>query len=255
VLVIGMIALLLPHQDDEFGAFGVIDRCVEAGLDLQVFYLTDGAANGHSPQVRNAESLNVLGRLGVQRDRVHFLGDELRSPDGHLASNLPEVFGALLNALPARTETIYVPAWEGGHPDHDAAALVAVALGHELRIENAVFQFPLYNAYRCRILPFAVFNPIAEAGPVVRQPISRARLGRYCALLHSYRSQWKTFASLLPFIVHYYATDGAQQCQELVADIVSARPHPGPLLYEKRKWLDWPRFDAAVCQFRAQKTR
>jgi LmbE family N-acetylglucosaminyl deacetylase len=250
-----MIALLLPHQDDEFGAFGIIDRCVEAGLVLQVFYLTDGAANGHSPQVRNSESLNVLERLGVRRDRVRFLGDEFRSPDGHLASNLAEVFGALLKALPGRTKAIYVPAWEGGHPDHDAAALVAVALGRELGIANAVFQFPLYNAYRCRILPFAVFNPIREVGPVIRQPIARARLRRHFALLRSYRSQWKTFAALLPSIMHYYATDGAQQCQQLTADIVSARPHPGPLLYEKRKWIDWPRFEAVVGQFRAQKTR
>lgn len=250
-----MIALLLPHQDDEFGAFGVIDRCVDAGLALRVFYLTDGAASGHSPRVRNAESLDVLGRLGVPPDRVRFLGDELRSPDGHLASNLQDIFGALLASLPPSTSTIYVPAWEGGHPDHDAAALVAVALGHELRIENSVFQFPLYNAYRCRLLPFAVFNPIAEAGAVVRQPISRARLRRFFALLHLYRSQRRTFAGLLPFIAHYYATDGAQQCQQLTADIVSARPHPGPLLYEKRKWLDWPRFEGTVSQFRTQRTR
>src|SRR5437763_1655897 len=165
------------------GAFRTIERCLQAGGALVVAYLTDGGARGVPPALRNAESLQVLGQLGVRPDQVHFLGTELDVPDGHLVSHLETVYRRLLTLRPT---TIYTTAWEGGHPDHDAAALLAVALGRTLGIADDVWQFSLYNAVRWPLL--SVFHPIAAAGLIHRERIPPRRRLAYLASLARYRS-------------------------------------------------------------------
>ena len=234
-----MILLLLPHQDDEFGALGIIDRTVHNGLDLLTVYLTDGAGNGVAPAVRNRESLRVLSALGVRRNRIWFLGQEQGSPDGHLIFNLSKMLSALSGYLPPTVTEIYSPAWEGGHQDHDACALLAVTLGQ--RLDRPVFQFPLYNAYRCKALPFAMFNPVVEQGPIVQKGRMRG-----LSMVRHYTSQRHVFAVAAPFLTWHWLNGAPQLCQRLTPDIVSRRPHDGPLLYERRRRLSFEEFEASA---------
>jgi LmbE family N-acetylglucosaminyl deacetylase len=233
-----LILLLLPHQDDEFGALGIIDRATRDGLDLLAVYVTDGGGSGASVAVRNTESINVLTALGVRRDRIWFLGELQGSPDGHLVHNWRRMLTALLQALPAGPITeIHSPAWEGGHPDHDACALLAVELAKE--ISAPAFQFPLYNAYRTR-LPFRLFNPVTEQGPIISGGTMRRM-----SIVRRFRSQWRVFAACAPLMVAHRLRGAPQLMQRLTPDIVTRRPHDGPLFYERRRWLTFDDFQSA----------
>ncbi|NBJ13489.1 PIG-L deacetylase family protein [Microvirga arsenatis] len=244
---------LLPHQDDEFGVFHLLDVAVAADNQPLIVYLTDGAFGRATAAMRNAESTNVLERLGIRKERIWFLGLEQSVPNLGLRHHLENVFTSLLAYLQymnAEIEGIYSPAFEGGHPDHDAAALLAVALGRHLNISNQIWQFPLYNSYRCTIRPYRVLTPILEAGAVLREQIPPARRAEHLSLCLHYPSQARTFVGLFPFILGHYIASGTQQLQPLHPLTTLTRPHDGLLLYERRRWLTWAAFEQDVRDFR-----
>lgn len=244
---------ILPHQDDEIGVFHVIDECVKARRRLLVVYVTDGAWQSASTATRNAESMAVLTRLGVAQDGVWFLGQERRVANQRLRFHLEETHAALHARLSSGPEVtaIYTPAWEGGHPDHDAAALLAVALARNLGVEGKVRQFPMYSAYRCTWRPYTVFDPIREAAPVVTDRIPGNRRIEHLKLCLMYPSQTKTMIGLFPFILAHYLVKGVQQYQSLDSAIVARRPHTGALLYERRRRLSCHEFEEDVRAFRS----
>jgi hypothetical protein len=101
-------------------------------------------------------------------------------------------------------------------------------------------------------MPFRVFSPIHEAGPIVRKTIPLDRRPKYLALCRLYRSQRQTFLGLFPFMLAHYALKGVHQYQELDASVICARPHAGALLYERRGWLRWESFESEVEAFRSR---
>jgi LmbE family N-acetylglucosaminyl deacetylase len=242
---------LLPHQDDEFGVFHVIERTLEQERNLLIVYLTNGAYGNASAQIRSAESLRVLDRLGVKRNRILFLGQHIDVPNLGLRHRLDSLYNSLgveLQRHPPVT-SIYTPAWEGGHPDHDAAALLAVALSHKLGVEN-IFQFPLYNADRWSpIRPFRVLAPIDRAGPIIQQHIPFTNRSKHLAMCWMYPSQKKTFIGLFPFVLTHYVRNGVQSLQRLSMTTLSQRPHDRALLYERRGWLRWEEFSYDTASF------
>src|ERR1051325_12037499 len=149
-----MLVIILPHQDDEIGVFHVIDECVHAKRSLLIVYVTDGAWKSTTAATRNTESVTALTRLGVARDDIWFLGQEYAIASEALRLHLDVVYSALYAKLSSRAtvSTIYTPAWEGGHPDHDAAAMLALALGRGLGAK--ALQFPMYSAYHCGWRPY-----------------------------------------------------------------------------------------------------
>ncbi len=246
---------LLPHQDDEFGAFFLIDNSLLSGRTPIIVFLTNGAYGQATSDQRNAESLNVLMQLGVRTEWIWYLGTSKNIKDQSLAENLDSIYHAILASLgkdgkPLAVNSVYAPSWEGGHPDHDAAALLAVAIGHAIGRESQVYQFPLYNSNDTALFPYAALNPIAEAGPIEEFDIPvRSRL-RYLKLCTKYKSQRKTFIGLLPFIFAHYIKRGTQQIQALRLQTISDRPHRGSLLYERRGWQSQSEFEQKVATFR-----
>ena len=62
----------------------------------------------------------------------------------------------------------YVPAWEGGHPDHDALNAATLIARKRINQEDIkIYQFSLYNAYRCRKPFFRVSYPLKKNGDVL----------------------------------------------------------------------------------------
>lgn len=234
----GMRALFLfAHPDDEVGCMGVIEAIVSnAGTALCVF-LTDGRYGGQAAEPRMTESRRALGRLGVRDDQIHFVGVDLNIPDGQLHRHLPRVIEWLgpqvLGSEPLGC--IFVPAWEGGHQDHDATHIVGLALGAGPEGRVRCLQFPLYHG---RGLPgslFRVLSPIPENGPVTAFPIPLRRRIRYVAMCLGYPSQWKTWLALFPFVAAILLLRGSYRMQLADSRRLAERPHPGPLLYERRR--------------------
>jgi LmbE family N-acetylglucosaminyl deacetylase len=238
-----IVLFLFAHQDDEFGVFPSIKASLHNGPVVCV-YFTDGG----NPILRNAESLAVLQKLGVSRENVHFVGQELNIPDGQLHNHLMGIalwLEACLAAHP-KLAKIYVPAWEGGHPDHDALHAVTVGTLHAHGMSSSIRQYSLYNARRCIGPFFRVFAPIMENGSVTQYQIAWSDRLRFLAYCLQYPSQKKTWFGLFPFVLLHMVLCGCQNLQFVDVNRIFERPHKKPLYYEKRGFLTWDCLKEAI---------
>jgi LmbE family N-acetylglucosaminyl deacetylase len=100
--------LLSAHCDDEALFCGSILK-----LKPLVVIVCDGTTHlkfGVTPEDRKNESLEAMGKLGIKVKFLGFKEKELNSED------LMKAFEKLKKYNP---ETVYAPALEGGHEDHD----------------------------------------------------------------------------------------------------------------------------------------
>ncbi len=245
---------LFPHQDDEAPVFLEIERVVSAGGSLAIVYLTSGALSGESDLRRTAESLAVLGRMKVPPKAIHFIGSTMKVPDGDLVSHL-EPLHHWLNGLVREgggIASIHMPAWEGGHQDHDAAHLLGVALAHEHQVLSTAFQFPYYHGRNLPGILFRTLHPLAPNGKAKCDRMNWRQRLRYLSFLTQYRSQLTTWIGLGPFFVLHYLLWGAQVRQPVSVSRVFERPHQGPMLYERRNFSDFARFEAKSHAYRTR---
>ncbi len=242
---------LFAHQDDEFGVFEVIRRRAQDSHVVCAFF-TDGALTT-DPARRDAESREVLHRLGVPAERLHFFGVSHGIRDGRLCESLPAVgerVAALLDALPAEAD-VYVSAWEGGHQDHDGLHAVTATLMQARGRIAQLRQFPLYNADRCLRPFFRVLTPLAANGPVEALRIGwveRLRQLRHC---WRYPSQWRTWLALFPFVVLHMLLRGRQALQAVDPARLAQRPHAGPLFYERRGLASFEGLQQQLAEWRS----
>ena len=241
-----MTALLcvFAHQDDEYGVAARIARERRAGRRVLCAFLTNGAASVPS-SIRDAESRTVLTNLGVEERDIYFLGSEHDVPDGSLVEHLDAALMMLNHSMNGiALDEVLTLAWEGGHQDHDAAHLVAVAFARQHGVPCR--EFPLYRGNRWGHL-FRVLSPIREGGAKTRL---RFREALHASMLAwRYRSQRKTWLGLfgesfLKLVVLR---------REVLHDVDPARlfnpPHARPLFYERRFGFPWERFASAARPF------
>jgi LmbE family N-acetylglucosaminyl deacetylase len=168
---------LLAHQDDEIAFAPLLARFKAEGAPVRVVYLTDGGGGRATPAVRSEESTRALSSLGVQPSEISFLGVEQSVPDGMLFQHLSRAFDELetqcysIGAL----GDIYTLAWEGGHPDHDAAHVVGMALAVARDRAGRAWQAPFYRARDNGPPLFRLFAPLPANGPVREVPVTPAQ--------------------------------------------------------------------------------
>lgn len=232
---------LFAHQDDECGVYEQIYLDLSAGHRVVCAYLTSGVGPGGNSRHRDDESLAVLQRLGVDASNVHFAGRLLEIADGGLQGRLTTASAWLADWLPdaAATLRVYVPAWEGGHPDHDVLHAMTVQLCCDAGRRAQVHQYALYNGLHCPKPWFRIFSPIAANGVVRRQKIPWRRRMAYVRLVLGYPSQWKTWVGLWPFFTAHHVFRGWQGLQPVSLERLQERPHKGPLYYEMRQFSTW----------------
>ena len=226
------------HQDDECGVFQLICNEINSGNIVYCFYFTSGTFDGSNSAQRNQESVDVLLKLGVQKEKIYFPGSEYSIPDGKLIQKIDFIFQYLskLLAAVAKPCKLYVPAWEGGHPDHDALHAASVLAAKNNNLLKSTFQFPLYNNYRCVGPLFRVLSPLKENGKVYKVRIvflDRFRFMRYCL---SYPSQIYSWIGLFPFFFINYIFSGSQSWQAVSMERLLQAPHEGILYFVRRKF-------------------
>jgi LmbE family N-acetylglucosaminyl deacetylase len=229
---------LFAHQDDEYGVFAIIEEELRNGRDVWCLYFTDGGDKCHK---RNSESLNVLIRMGVSDSKIKFIGEELEIKDGNLLFSI-EKCAAWLREILSDQENIavlYVPAWEGGHLDHDVLNFVATNVMHELGVLGKLFQFPLYNAFGVPKPFFRVMAPLRENGEVIEIIIPLLRRFKFVFNCLRYSSQLTSWIGLFPFVAFSYLVIGRQYIQAVSFDRLMTRPHNGVLYYEARQIAKW----------------
>jgi len=141
----GAAVFVLAHHDDEVFCAGHMLRAMSTGRRLRILWATAGglAAAGR----RLLEGARVCRLLGLAPGAVR----DLRLPDQGALCHIERIAyaaEALLDEAVAHGDgeapAVYVPAYEGGHPDHDAVNL-AVAVLRSRRPELVAREFPLYR--------------------------------------------------------------------------------------------------------------
>jgi len=226
----------LAHYDDEFGIYEDIRIHIAQKIPLHIMYLTSSNFNGGSNKIRENESLSVLKKLGVKRNQISFVGKELSIPDLALKENLVNAFikCKLLIKKIGNVETIYSPAYEGGHPDHDALNFLCSKFIITSKSKIDGLQFPLYCGPGLIGPLFYLFKPLKSNGKVTKKKIKFKNIRLYLKLIFIYKSQFMTFLGLFPFyLVHMIFMKNAIT-QRINPRRTYIKPHKGRLLYERR---------------------
>lgn len=245
---------LFAHPDDEFGVFQSLCDELAKGRRVICAYLTDGRSAKVTPEQRNEESAFVLSQLGVAREDIHFVGNALSIPDAGLPRHLDAAANWIDQKMARDTSiaALYIPAWEGGHHDHDCLHAIVVTLAQQRNLLPRVRQFPLYHSHGCKSPWFKVLSPLAQNGAIEATSIpwrNRLRFLRYCL---SYPTQAKTWVGLFPFVAFHYFRHGTQALQSVSTGRIAMRPHEGPLYYEQRGFFTWEALRSSLAQLRSE---
>lgn len=235
------VVYLLAHWDDEYAAFPAIARFSRRGARQVFIYLT--RSPGVMEQRRRAETERFL-QFACRADRpceVVALGAAGAIEDGQLwvraRSIAPRLKPLLKNLSP---QLIVTPAWEGGHPDHDLCAALAV---HCAPPGARILQFGLYNGARLPGPFFRGGQPIVGRRRGLRLDLSTAL--RFAKAVLYYPSQLPVWSTLWPALWWRYLRSG-YALADLARQDVLRRPHRGPLLYERRGRATYAQIAATV---------
>ena len=239
---------VFAHQDDEIAAAPFILEGVRAGAEVYCVYLTDGGALGARPAVRDEESRRALHRLGVSAERVHFIGSTLPIPDSALVDYLDSALAAIDTHVGAvHFDDIFCLAYEGGHQDHDASHIVALAFAASRGLLQKCFAMPLYRGTGIR--PFyRVFAPLRDDNVIETKVVARDALGML-SLFFAYPSQRPSIYGFLPEAAFRLLIVGRARLDRVDRRRVSERPHEGALFYEWRYGFPYERFATAARPF------
>lgn len=239
---------VFAHQDDEIAAASRIAFVLRNGGRVSCAYLTNGEGGRATSAVRDEESRVVLQRLGVSAARVHFLGSEHGVPDGKLVEHLDRALALLDAALVEPVDEVVCLAWEGGHHDHDASHLVAVAFARRRRIARCI-ELPLYHGHRMPGAWFRALTPLRVGAAWSSRRIGLLEGLRIAALCRFYRSQRKTWLGLLPSALIHLALTRREWTRPVDVARLRAKPHNGALLYERRFGVAWEEFASHAMPF------
>jgi LmbE family N-acetylglucosaminyl deacetylase len=239
---------LLAHPDDDVFMRPLIARASQHG-GLIAAYLTRARTVGAG--VRAKESLRALNSLGIDERSVLFVGDAADVENGKSFLALDKLHAKLLAALGGgpSISAIVTHAWEGGHPDHDAAHLLGLRLSREWGIAENSLGVACYRSDANGLLPFIVQYPPPGSPGFYRERISIAEAAGMALSIRHYKSQWRTFMGLGPWIVLRALFDRSLWAQPLSQSTAPARPYAKALLSEVRFKVPFARIEDAASAF------
>ncbi|WP_158815641.1 PIG-L deacetylase family protein [Methylocapsa sp. S129] len=231
------ILIFVPHPDDEVVACAAaIGRAKGRGAEVFAAYLTDGCLardtvwpwrrGRHADDVarRRAEGEAAAASLGLSS-----VGWSAR-PTRRLWRELPQVHNEMRAAIEAcGPDQIWLPAYEGGNPDHDGLN----ALGQLFRDQLSVLEFAEYNFFGAKAQAQRFPFPDGGEQTIDLTPNEQARKSD---LLRLYASERQN--------LNYVGT--ARECWRKLASYDYSRPpHPGTLWYARHQWVPFrhPRVD------------
>jgi LmbE family N-acetylglucosaminyl deacetylase len=234
------VLFLAAHPDDEtIGASAVLGRL----SNPIVIFMTDGAPRDpkfRSPHVsgsretyalvRTEEAASALALVGVPPEHIMFLN----AVDQESIYEVPRLVDEFVQALTRNNPDIIIThPYEGGHPDHDTAALIAslaiAALARQGRTCPERFEFTSYHAVDGHRASgeFLRSNKDGQRPPHVAIKLSGEERARKARMLGCYVSQWHVLSEF-PL---------EPECLRIAPEYDFTKPpHEGSLWYECLGW-------------------
>ncbi|MEM9108268.1 MAG: PIG-L family deacetylase [Pseudomonadota bacterium] len=240
---------LFAHQDDEFSAVHLIEHGVRDQRSQLFVFLTDGrVAGGVDSEVRNRETIAALGALGIGEEQIVFAGTTYGLPDGALFRHLPRALNCLNEIVGKRPiDRVVLPAWEGGHPDHDAVHLTGLAFACQRnRVERCV-QLPFYRGQK-GFPGITLFSPLEANGAPVTYNRTVSEIVSHLALSRFYPTQARHFAGILPLTILHFLTGSRLYSQPVERGRVLERP-AAKVKYEGRHRIGFSEFQEHTKDF------
>jgi LmbE family N-acetylglucosaminyl deacetylase len=138
-----------PHQDDEtLGCGGTIIRKKQAGAEVKIVFMTDGAGS-HShiiprqqlAEIRAKEAVAAAQKLGVEPEDILFLG----IPDGSLTKNQAVATQKVIELLSRfYPEEVFIPYSQDGVPDHNATYQTVIDALKQWGWEATIYEYPIW---------------------------------------------------------------------------------------------------------------
>ena len=228
--------ILIPHPDDEVvGCCAAILRARQSGAAVFGAYLTTGVPardvlwpwdrHGHSQRVslRRQEAHRAAELLGIEPLFFHDV------PTRQLRLNLGPVRELLLqHARRVHADSLWVPAYEGGHQDHDTANFVASTISKDF----AVWEFSEYNFAGGKVRSQEFLAPKGTEQEFLLSEDEKRLKEKALALYASERGNLS------------YVRSEREVFRPLAAYDYSQPPHSGKLFYQRFQWVPGhPRVD------------
>jgi LmbE family N-acetylglucosaminyl deacetylase len=231
------ILVLIPHPDDEVvGCAVAIARARATGAQVFGLYLSHGCLprsalwpwQRHGYRQRAKRRREEGGRAAIHLG-LSLVGENVRRAAREIWPNLEEAMVEVRTAMShCRPDRIWVPAYEGGNPDHDAVNALASTI-----IETPVYEFSEYNFVGGRPRFNAFVHECGEASVLRLAPEEQAMKRRAIKI---YASERANLSGL---------TCEQEVFRRLPAYDYSKPPHEGTLWYARFQWVPFrhPRVD------------
>jgi len=229
--LLGTTLMLMAHPDDEIIICGALMQHMQTAV---VVFATDGAPRHQNfwkqypsrqayADVRREEARQALALAGAQ---PLFLADRVPGgiADQELFRNLPAAVAAVEQIVDeVQPQAILAPAYEGGHPDHDAACFIASVVGRRRRV--AVWESPLYHRRADGTFAMQTFPHLS--GAEVDLAVPGEALAIKTRMFAAYRSQNLVLEQFHP---------ERETFRPVFAYDFTRPPLPGKLNYELWQW-------------------
>ncbi|HEY7096750.1 MAG TPA: PIG-L family deacetylase [Terriglobales bacterium] len=243
--------ILVAHPDDEtLGATSVLHRFPLA----EVLILTDGAPRSERfrsappsvtrfeyEAIRRQETLRALACASISPHRVHHFD----CIDQEVIHNVLELVTRLLAFLKEnRIDQLMTHAYDGGHPDHDAAALIAHlamrSLEREGRAVPRLREMALYHGRDGSLVTGEFLNRFPDEVIVELTPDEQELKQRMVGCYASQKDVLNEFGSVI------------ERFRPAISYDFTEAPHPGKLWYERLEFpvtgAKWREFARATLQ-------
>ena len=222
------ILILIPHPDDEVvGCCAAIGRARAQGGEVFGACLTTGvpAREVFWPWQRAGHARRVARRRDEARQAAAMLGVELLSfaevPTRQLKSQIAPTLATVLDHVRrSGADTLWTPAYEGGHQDHDVANFIA----SRLRGEVNVWEFSEYNFFGGEVRSQKFVAPNGSEREIALTK-DEQRFKRKA--LRLYASEKRNLS---------YVRTEREVFRPLTAYDYSRPPHTGKLFYQRFQW-------------------
>lgn len=196
--------IILPHLDDEFAIIPIIKKfAANKNNNIKFVYCAERNSSGPLKTKRRKENIKALSILGFSAKQVIYLNNFFLVDDLNLIASASQIYHFLTDLIEKTNVTqIITLNFEGGHPDHDALALLI----QKITTNNEhvrPFYVPAYNYRKTLFFPVSVFRPLVTQKEFFNKEVHNIFIWfDTLKLALIYSSERSAFLKLLPFMLY-----------------------------------------------------